>query len=336
MRIGFAVSAGLESRWMTVAVPTYRRPQMLRDALASIRAQTRLEEVDVLVTDDGGLPETARVVAECGLPRIRHLINPRRLGAVGNWNRCLAEASGAWVTLLHEDDVLYPWFVETVREHVREGVVAVSVRCDRGDEPPARPRQRGRAGARSYPAGWFLKSSPTPFPGVVLQRRVAEAIGGFDARQGGLADYVFWYELSRRGPFRQVRETAAFYRHSAGQWTETEWPDMLRRAHLLRLRVVREELPSFRRVGRWLARFYTARMAGSYQRQFEATPAVLTRALAFRNQPGSGCPSGWAWRFLQMLVLMERVRRPAEPRVVLAEALSGYAEEPGVRQPAVR
>jgi hypothetical protein len=74
---------------------------------------------------------------------------------------------------------------------------------------------------------------------------------------------------------------------------------MLRRMHLLRLRIAREQLPTRPRLGRWLARFFTARAAGSYAQRFSEKPAGLARALRFQRIPGHALPSGWVWQAIK-------------------------------------
>lgn len=285
---------------ITIGIPCFNRPAFLRAALASIAAQETRIPIDIVVSDDGGLAETARVIAECGLP-VRHFVNRPPLGPVRNWNRCIELANTLWVTVLHDDDLLYPWFLTVVTPRLRDGVAAVAVRCVQGPEPTVIARPAGKATIRRYAPIWFLKASMTPFPGVVFAKRIADQIGSFDPDAAGIADYQFWYELSRRGRIEVVRSIAAFYRVNPGQWTEQAWPAMLRRAHLLRLRVAREQLGTHSRLGRWLARFYTARMARAYARRFSERPATLLRAQRFERIPLSRLPSGWVWAFLRFL-----------------------------------
>lgn len=285
---------------ISFAIPAYNRPALLREALVSIAAQEQFRDFEVIVCDDSGLAETRRVVEECGLPRVRFYLNQPALGGVGNWNRCLALAAGRWVTLLHEDDTLYPWFLATVQPRLRPGLAAIAVRCVQAPVPPAVQRPRTFAAPRAYAPAWFLKSSMTPFPGVLFNRQLALQVGGFDPRQGSLADYAFWYALACTGPVEVVPQIAAFYRVAGGQWTEREWPAMLRRAHLLRLRIAREQYPCAPRLGRWLARFFTSRMARAYARRFAERPAILIRAQRLGRIPFSCLPSGWVWQFLKL------------------------------------
>ena len=286
---------------LTIGVPAYHRPHLLRATLASLAAQSGGHDFEVVVCDDGGLPETAAVVAEFPADRFCLYLNRPALGGAGNWNRCLQHARGAWVMILHEDDTLYPWCLDLLVPRLRAGLHAVCPLVVQGADPPALPPYTGRPAVRRYPPVHFLKSAFTPFPGVLFPRDLGLALGGFDLRWGPLADYEFWYRLAAAGPVEVVRAVGAFYRVSGGQWTESQWPVMLRRMHLLRLRVAREQLAGRPRLGRWLARFFSYRSARAYARRFPERPAGLARALALGRIPGAGLPSGWVWQFVKRL-----------------------------------
>ncbi len=284
---------------LTFAIPAYRRPGLLRETLASIAAQTAPPEYEVVVADDGCLGE-ARLAAE-GFPggRCRYVPNKPALGAVANWNRCLELARGDWVMILHEDDTLYPWYLESVLPRLRESLAAVCTRTVQGPSPPALLPPRGRPSVLAYPPRYFIKSSMSPFPGVLFRRELGRRLGGFSEAWGPLADYEFWYRLACAGPVEVVRVRAAFYRVAPGQWTEQSWPRMLRETHLLRLRIAREQFGGSPRLGRWLARFFTCRNARSYARRFAERPAALRRALELGRIPFASIPSGWIWQLLK-------------------------------------
>jgi glycosyltransferase involved in cell wall biosynthesis len=286
---------------LTIGIPAYNRPELLAETLASIANQRGSHSIEVVVCDDGDRAETRSAVEACAVANIRYFVNHPPLGAVRNWNRCIELAAAPWVTILHEDDALFPWFLDTVVRQLRAENAAVAIRCVQGEQftPPPEPGPPPKP--TPYPAIWFVKGSMTPFPGVVFPRELALRIGGFDPNQGGTADHAFWYALARVGRFEVVRHAAAFYRVNPGQWTEREWPTMLRQVHLLRLRVSREQLPTKPRLGRWLARFYTARSARSYAKRFQERPAILARAQQFERMPFAWLPSGWVWAFLRWL-----------------------------------
>jgi glycosyltransferase involved in cell wall biosynthesis len=290
---------------ITFAIPAYNRPHLLAEALAGIAAQRGTDDFEVVVCDDGRREENRLLTEQFAGPRGRYLANEAPLGAVGNWNRCLRAARGRWVMVLHEDDALYPWFLDLVRPRLRDGLAAVCTRTVQGGEPPGLAEPAGTPAVLAYPPRYFLKSAMTPFPGVLVRRKLALELGGFDERWGPLADYEFWYRLAGAGPVEVVRAVGAFYRVAPGQWTEREWGRMLRLTHLLRLRIAREQFPRSPQLGRWLARFFTARNAQSYAERFAERPAALGRALGLGRIPGGFLPSGWIWAAL---------RRSAPPR----------------------
>jgi hypothetical protein len=150
-----------------------------------------------------------------------------------------------------------------------------------------------------YVPRYFLKSSMSPFPGVLMRRRVALNIGGFDERWGPIADYEFWYRLACAGRVEVVGAIGAFYRVAPGQWTERIWKRMLRLTHLLRIRIAKEQFPESPRLGRWAARFFTFRNARCYGKRFGAGSPALSRCLRLGTMPFAQLPSGWIWQALK-------------------------------------
>ena len=288
---------------ITFGIPAYNRPALLAETLASIAAQTTAIPYEVIVCDDGTLPETAATVARFPATHFFYHRNTPSLGPVRNWNEVIRRARGMWVMVLHEDDTLYPWYLASVIPHLREDLAAICTRTVSGATPPAlvAPAAPAQASTLAYPPRFFLKSAMTPFPGVLIRRELAQSLGGFSANAGPLADYEFWYRLACAGRIEVVRTVAAFYRVADGQWTERAWPTMIRQTHLLRLRIAREQFHTTPRLGRWLARFFTYRNALSYAARFPQKPASLARALRLGAIPFARLPSGWVWGALKRI-----------------------------------
>lgn len=183
---------------------------------------------------------------------------------------------------------------------LREGLSALCTQVEAAPAPKTVAAPSGHADVLAYPPTFFIKGSMTPFPGVLFPRELGRRLGGFDERMGPLADYDFWYRLACAGRIEVVRTVGAFYRVADDQWTARAWPEMLRKTHLLRLRIAREQFRS-RRTGRWLARYFTYRTATAYARRFPERPATLARALRFGKILFSGLPSGWVWQCLKRL-----------------------------------
>lgn len=100
---------------VTIAVPTYNRPDQLREAVASALGQT-YRAIEVLIGDNGS-SETVRAWSQGGAmqdSRLRYQSYSRNLGMAGNWNALADAARGELFVLLADDDRLLPNCVETL------------------------------------------------------------------------------------------------------------------------------------------------------------------------------------------------------------------------------
>jgi len=94
---------------VSIVIPTYNGGQFLRECLASVQAQT-LGDFEVVIVDDDSDDDTLAIATEFAArdARFRVQRNPRQLGLVGNWNRCLELSRGTWIKLLFQDDTIAP------------------------------------------------------------------------------------------------------------------------------------------------------------------------------------------------------------------------------------
>jgi glycosyltransferase involved in cell wall biosynthesis len=203
---------------VSIVIPTYRRPALLAEAVASALGQTGFHDYEVLVLDndaDAPTPNSAEeMVARYGDPRLRYLRNAQNLGMTGNWNRGLEVARGAWMTLLHDDDLLCPAFLERMAPLFDESdLVACKVVVGSlhpggsdGNWPPP------RAQARRIKAADLVFSNVSPAPGVIFRRSEALLLGGFRDEWYPCADYDFWIRYVLRHRAWMLPEPLAFYR----------------------------------------------------------------------------------------------------------------------------
>ena len=98
---------------VTIAIPTYNRaektlPETLRSAIAQTYAN-----LEIIVSDNCSTDSTADVVRSIGGARVVYVRQSENLGLAGNQNDCVERASGAYVLILHDDDLIDPDFVES-------------------------------------------------------------------------------------------------------------------------------------------------------------------------------------------------------------------------------
>lgn len=91
---------------VTIAIPTLNRANYLKLAIASSLAQT-YTNLEIVISDNVSNDGTPELLASyANEPRIRLLRQAERLDMVGNWNACLAAATGEYFLLLSDDDLL--------------------------------------------------------------------------------------------------------------------------------------------------------------------------------------------------------------------------------------
>lgn len=102
-----------------VGIPTRNRPRLVPNAIRSVLSQTE-QGFRVVVSDNQSEPEAResveRFVAELGDPRVRYVLQPEDGGEYGQGRFFLGEARDEeFFTILHDDDVLDPHYLETAR-----------------------------------------------------------------------------------------------------------------------------------------------------------------------------------------------------------------------------
>lgn len=95
---------------VSVVIPTYRRPHLLRIALGSVRDQS-FKDIEVIVHDNASPDDIATVVAEFPELAIRFYRNERPIGQTPNVRAAMQRATGKYLALLADDDCWKPEFL---------------------------------------------------------------------------------------------------------------------------------------------------------------------------------------------------------------------------------
>lgn len=114
---------------ITFAIPFYSNTDYLLTAIESVRNQTYPDWSIVVCDDCGPNPEAEERVEALRDPRIRYIRYSENLGLGGNWNRCLREAKGDLINILHADDRLFPHYAQTMIDAHTEWPDAVGTWC---------------------------------------------------------------------------------------------------------------------------------------------------------------------------------------------------------------
>ena len=96
---------------VTIAIPTYNRPDFVLQAIESALNQT-YHNIEVIIADNSPEDDTEKIVRTIVDSRLRYCRHDRNIGFSANWNYCLSIASGEYFLLLSDDDLLEPTAIE--------------------------------------------------------------------------------------------------------------------------------------------------------------------------------------------------------------------------------
>lgn len=214
---------------VSVCIPSYRGAAHIGAAIDSVLAQT-FSDFELIVIDDDSPDETLAVASRVDDARVTCLRNERRLGAEGNWNRCLREASGRYVKILPQDDLLEPeCLTRQVAALESDDQLALAF-CPRYiiDADGRRLFERrtfGTTALRLDARSIFRRclrrgTNVVGEPGATLFRRdVADRVGEFDATFPYIVDLDYWLRLLEHGDAGYIPDTLASFRVAATQWS---------------------------------------------------------------------------------------------------------------------
>jgi glycosyltransferase involved in cell wall biosynthesis len=270
---------------ISVVIAAYNRADMLRRAIASVRAQRPAVPAEIVVVDDASIDDTAAVAEQLGARVVRHKVNR---GESAARNSAIAAAGQPWIAVLDSDDEWLPWHIDTLWRKRGEHVVVAgaSLRCA---ADAAADRVHGSAGRRDLvlrsPADLLFPENVVPGSGVMIRRDVALAAGGYDTEMLRCEDLDLLVRCLERGSGLAVRDVSVIY-HLHGDQLSSERDEMKAMHSYVVDRYRDRPWWSRRQAGRWKSvvawdAFRAAGGAGDAVRA-AARPAALARLLWWR------------------------------------------------------
>ena len=207
---------------VSVIIPTYNRADLVRQAVASVEAQT-FRDFEIVAVDDGGTDGTYEVLAS--RRELRVLRHPHRRGVSAARNTGIAAARGEWLAFLDSDDL---WLPEKLARQILLLEGPPELRLCQTDETWVRrgvrvnkPAAFGKVAGRIFlPSLARCMISPSA---VMLHRRLFDDHGGFDATLPAAEDYDLWLRLTWRYEVGLVDEPLVIKRGGHPDQLSAQW-----------------------------------------------------------------------------------------------------------------
>jgi hypothetical protein len=230
--------------FVSVLLPTFDGERFLRATLDSLVAQSDPAALDIIAVDDGSTDRTLEILEEYrGRLPLRTVEGPRAGNWVASTNVATGAARGAYVSLLHQDDLWDAARLDVLRHAVdaSHGDAAVLVSpawfIDSRGRRVGRWRLPFRGQGQVEPGAWFralLVQNFVALPAPLVRRDLWDAAGPLDPALPYTADWKMWLALASRAPLRPIPEplcafrvhlgsqTVAWSRHAAGYRAQLE------------------------------------------------------------------------------------------------------------------
>ena len=202
---------------VSVIVPTYNRPLLLREALCSILAQS-FKDFEIIVVNDAGC-EVDSIIKPLKLQgrilSLRHEVN-RGLGAARNTG--VRAARGRYIAYLDDDDRFYPQHLQTLVDFLRAhpGTVAYTDAL-RARQEHLQGRwivtQRELLYSHDWDNDKILMHNFVPVLCFMHEKAFLEKSGFFDESLDRHEDWDLWIRLSRHYPFAHIRTVTCEFSH---------------------------------------------------------------------------------------------------------------------------
>jgi glycosyltransferase involved in cell wall biosynthesis len=223
---------------VSAIIGTWNRARFLPDAIGSLLGQT-VEDLELIVADDGSTDGTAELVRGIDDARVRYLPGPH-VGISRNLNRALEAARAEIVALLDSDDWSLPTRLERQLEVLdsRPEVAVVGHRMSEVDERGREldPRATFAAGDVN---GELMSFNPISNSCATFRRAAVLELGGFDPSYRFSVDYDLWLRVADRHVVHTLDEVLGVRRMHPGSVSIEREREQLRAAMRARVATIR-------------------------------------------------------------------------------------------------
>jgi glycosyltransferase involved in cell wall biosynthesis len=281
-----------QSPKVSIVLPTHDRLEFLREAVASVFAQT-FADWELIVVDDGSTDGSVAWLDTLSDPRIVVVTEPHSGNPAALRNLGVANAHAPWIAFLDSDDVWAPDKLELQLTRLAENpgsrwsCTGVSFIDDLGAPIP-------QQGGKPYKAqsGWILErlltfSAAATTPTLMIHRSLFEEAGGFDEEVLLREDYDLELRLASRSEIHALPESLTFVRHHGGRTSSrTRVADLYRWNAIVFRKFARSaENRRLRGIGRRQCALQLMQHASALSRGGEHLPALAASASAIRETP---------------------------------------------------
>lgn len=183
----------------SIVIPTYRRISTLKVTLESALNQDSKDYYDIIICDNNPQrnDETESFISSVKDDRVIYYKNLENIGMVGNWNRCIELCDGNFMIMIHDDDILSPYFISNSKKILKRYSkidILYPLRINWWqNKNEAKPIFLQYTKFRLYKLNVidYLLGNSDPPTGVLLRKSAMIQLGGYSEYAYPSSDYYF-------------------------------------------------------------------------------------------------------------------------------------------------
>jgi glycosyltransferase involved in cell wall biosynthesis len=218
---------------VTIAIPTYNRADSyLPQALKSALNQT-YPNLEIIVSDNCSTDNTQAFVTGIADPRLRYFRHNVNIGSSPNQNFCVEQASGKYLLILHDDDLIDDDFVESCIRALSgaedAGIIQTGTRLIDSQGKPIGdvPNLAKGLSTDAFFRKWFSRQVPVHLCHTLFNTQRLREIGGFKSKYNCYDDSMAVVLLAAKYGRVDICEVKASFRMHGDQkgvaTNITEW-----------------------------------------------------------------------------------------------------------------
>ena len=210
---------------VSVLMTIYNKEKYLSEAIRSV-LDSSFNDFELLLVDDGSVDGSRKIMQEFAAmdSRIRFHFNEQNLGDYHNRNLAASLARGKYIKYLDADDVLYPWTLKVMSEHMERHPMAAygldSLEPDLLTPFPLLLDPQQTYNRHYFTAPVFHKAPSSS----IIRRDLFFEEGGFSGKRF-VGDLEFWMKLSRKHFVLLMPQGMVWARSHEGQESKLIWND---------------------------------------------------------------------------------------------------------------
>lgn len=242
----------------SIVIPAFNGEAYIEKAILSALNQTR--QADEIIIHDDNSSDSTRKICEKYSSSVKYILNKNGpSGFVRGWNKTISLAGCDFITILHQDDLLYPEFLEQAEKAIKEnpGVRHLFSLCDyinsndyifisaeksinAGRYPDRLKIYKGLDYVKAYQKTYNNVPHIHRCPGVVTHRSIFHEGCWYNPDAGHIADDDFFYRIGKFTPVIGImRSLAAFRVHSGsetGRKSDVELAERLAKDYIFQVK----------------------------------------------------------------------------------------------------